>query len=1200
MSRRTITVDGCAACAHVVHAVNEIITIYPITPSTPIAEICDAKSAAGKKNIWGSVPRVSQMQSEGGVAGAVHGSLTTGALATTVSASQGLLLIIPAMYKIAGELTATVFHVTARSLACQGLSIFGDHADVMAARATGFAMLCSCNVQEAMDFALIAHAATLEARVPFLHFFDGFRTSHEIRTIEELSFDDMRAMIDDGLVIAHRARGLTPDRPTIRGTAQNPDVYFQGRESVNPWYLAAPGIVEGAMERFAGITGRRYRLFDYAGDPAAERVIVLMGSAAETAIATAEALNAGGARVGVVTVRLFRPFGIEAFAAALPATVRSIAVLDRTKEPGAPAEPLCLDVRAAVGETLERGIALFAALPRIVGGRYGLGSKDFTPAMVKAVFDNLAAEAPHDHFTVGIVDDVTGTSLPVDPDFVLEEPGVFRALFYGLGADGTVGANKNTIKIIGSHTANAAQGYFVYDSKKSGAMTVSHLRFGSEPIRHPYLLPRANFIACHNPSFVEKYDMLANAAEGAVFLLATAHPKDEIWDRLPLEVQQSLIAKRMRLFVIDAIALADELGLGARINIVMQTAFFLISGILPRDEALKAIKEQIVAAYGSKGPRVVEMNYAAAERALERLFEVSVPAQATSTVRLRPAVPEDAPEFVRTVTARMIEGKGDSLPVSALPPDGTWPTATTQYEKRNIAVQIPVWEPDICIQCGQCSFVCPHATIRIKAYAPELAAGSPPSFKSVAATGKNLSGLRFTVQVAPEDCTGCGQCVDNCPARRRDAEGKKDPNFKAINMQPQEPLREAEAANLRFFLGLPETDPSRFDVQTIKGSQLVRPLFEYHGACAGCGETPYIRLLTQLFGDRLLIGNATGCSSIYGGNLPTTPYAKRADGRGPAWSNSLFEDNAEFSLGMRQTVDRFRIQALEALDRLVEGEAFADLLELAAAIRGSGQRTKAEIEAQRERVARLKTRLETAATPEGRWLLSLADYLVVKSVWGVGGDGWAYDIGYGGLDQVLASGENINLLVLDTEVYSNTGGQMSKATPLGATAQFAAGGKRTPKKNLALIMATYGNVYVAQIAFAANLQQTVRALAEAEAYPGPSLVIGYAHCISHGFDMSLGLDQMRRAVACGHWPLFRYNPALEREGKSPLVIDSKAPTISLAEYAGRENRYRSLRAKDPALAERLMAEAEAGVHRRWDYLQHLARWQPGGGNPTAT
>ncbi|HWR97661.1 MAG TPA: pyruvate:ferredoxin (flavodoxin) oxidoreductase, partial [Candidatus Methanoperedens sp.] len=815
------------------------------------------------------------------------------------------------------------------------------------------------------------------------------------------------------------------------------------------------------------------------------------------------------------------------------------------------------------------------------------------PAMVKAVFDTLAAAEPRRRFTVGITDDVSGASLPVDPAFAVPEPGAFRALFYGLGADGTVGANKSTIKIIGAHTANDAQAYFVYDSKKSGAMTVSHLRFGAEGIRHPYLLRQADFIACHNPSFVEKHDMLANAAPGATFLLTTSHAPRAAWEALPREVQERIIERRLRFFVIDAMALADELGLGARINIIMQTAFFLISGILPREEALAAIKEQIIAAYGSKGPKVVEMNNAAAERALERLVEVPVPSAATSMHRLRPPVPEDAPAFVRAVTGPMIAGEGDSLPVSAIPADGTWPTATTQYEKRNIAVQIPVWEPEICIQCGRCSFVCPHATIRVKAYPPEHLAGAPPTFKSAAAKGKDLAGLRWTVQVAPEDCTGCGQCVYICPAHRKEAAGKPDPEFKSINMRPQEPLREAEAANLRFFLALPETDPARFDLRTIRGSQLVRPLFEYHGACAGCGETPYIRLLTQLFGDRLLIGNATGCSSIYGGNLPTTPYARRGDGRGPAWANSLFEDNAEFALGMRQAVDRFRVQALEALERFA-ARADGELAVLDVALRKADQSTQAGVEAQRGRVARLKELLERTGTPEAGWLHSLADYLVAKSVWGIGGDGWAYDIGYGGLDQVVASGENVNLLVLDTEVYSNTGGQMSKATPLGATAQFAAGGKRTPKKSLALIVATYGNVYVAQVAFAADPQQTLRALAEAEAWPGPSLVIGYAHCISHGFDMSRGLEQMQRAVASGHWPLFRYNPALEREGKSPLVLDSRAPSIPLADYALRENRYRSLQAKDPALAEELLRRAEAEIVRRWGYLQHLAAWKPAG------
>ncbi len=1048
-----------------------------------------------------------------------------------------------------------------------------------------------------MDFALIAQAATLEARVPFLHFFDGFRTSHEVRTIEELTFDDMRAMIDDRLVIAHRERGLTPDRPTLRGTAQNPDVYFQGREAVNPFYQAAPDIVARTMERFAGLTGRRYHLFDYDGDPAAERLIIVMGSAAETAIATAAALNARGQRVGVVTVRLYRPFHIEDFAAALPPTVRAIAVLDRTKEPGAPGEPLYLDVCAAAAEARDLGITPWAVLPRIVGGRYGLGSKDFTPAMAKAVFDSLAVPESRRHFTVGIVDDLTGSSLPLEPGFTLEEPGVHRALFFGLGADGTVSANKGTIKIIGAHTAQTAQGYFVYDSKKSGAVTISHLRFGDAGIRQPYLLQEADFIACHHPSFLEKYDLLAGAADGGTFLLNTPHGPDGVWDSLPREVQERLVEKHLRFFVIDAVALAEELGLGGRINIVMQAAFFLLSGVLPREEALAAIKAQIAAAYGSKGERIVAMNVAAADQAAERLMEVPVPRVATSDRHLRRPVPEDAPEFVRRVTAPLIAGQGDGLPVSAIPADGTWPTGTARYEKRNIATQIPVWEPEICIQCGQCSFVCPHATIRVKAYATECLAGAPPTFKTVEAIGRDLAGLRWTVQVAPEDCTGCGQCVETCPAHGRDAAWKKIPAFKAINMRAQAPLREDEAANLRFFLALPETDQARYDLATVKGSQLAPPLFEYSGACAGCGETPYIRLLTQLFGDRLLIGNATGCSSIYGGNLPTTPYAQLPDGRGPAWSNSLFEDNAEFALGLRQAVDRFRAQAVEALDRLVAAPAFAGLRELAAALRVSTQDSRREIEAQRARVARLKEALRSAGTDEALWLHSLADYLVVKSVWGIGGDGWAYDIGYGGLDHVLASGENVNLLVLDTEVYSNTGGQMSKATPLAAIAQFAAGGKRTPKKNLALIMANYGNVYVAQIAFAANQRQTLQALAEAEAFPGPALVIGYAHCISHGYDLARGLEQMRRAVDCAHWPLFRYNPALEREGKSPLVVDSKPPTLTFAEYAMAENRYRGLRARDPALAEDLMRQAEADVRRRWEFLQHLSRWKSGGTGP---
>jgi len=1193
MARKMVTVDGCTACAHVVHATNEIITIYPITPSSPIAEICDAKTSAGQVNIWGSVPRVSQMQSEAGVAGAVHGSLAAGALATTISASQGLLLIIPNMYKIAGELTPTVFHITARSLACQGLSIFGDHSDVMAARSTGFAMLCSKSVQEAMDFALIAQAATLESRVPFIHFFDGFRTSHEIQKIEELSFDDMRAMIDDDLVIAQRMRGLTPDRPVIRGTAQNPDVYFQGRETVNGFYDATPAIVRKAMDRFAALVGRQYRLFDYYGAPDAERVIVVMGSAGETLESTVDVLNSKGERLGIVQVRLYRPFAVDALADVLPSTTKAIAVLDRTKEPGALGEPLYLDVRTAVGEAMERGTAKVAQYPKIVGGRYGLGSKDFTPAMAKAVFDNLSKTAPKNHFTIGINDDLTGTSLDYDESFRIEGSGVFRALFYGLGADGTVGANKNTIKIIGTETQNYAQGYFVYDSKKSGAITISHLRFGKEKIHNPYLVPKANFIACHNTSFLEKYDMLGSAEEGATFLLTTSHGKEEVWDSLPAEVQEHLISKKMKFFIIDALSLAEELGLGTRINMIMQTAFFVISCIIPKEDAIKSIKEQIKKTYYKKGDEVVKMNYAAVDKGLQNIVEVPVPAKVSSRIRMRPPVPGDAPEFVKSVTAKMIEGKGDSLPVSAIPPDGTWPTGTTQYEKRNIGVHIPIWEPDLCIQCGQCSFVCPHATIRIKAYDTSLLKDAPSTFRSVDATGKDLKGLKFTVQVAPEDCTGCGSCVHVCPGFKKDADGKKIPDHKAINMKLQEPLRKQEADNYRFFLGLPETDPSKFNAATVKGSQLVKPLFEYHGACAGCGETPYIKLLTQLFGDRLLIANATGCSSIYGGNLPTTPYTKRADGRGPAWANSLFEDNAEFGFGMKQTVAKFNSQALELLERILAKPEYSSARGLFDALRNSDQSTQKDIEEQRTRVEELKKLISQDVSPEARSLFSLADYLVKKTVWAIGGDGWAYDIGYGGLDHVLASGEDINIMILDTEVYSNTGGQMSKSTPLAAIAQFAAGGKRTPKKSIGAIMTTYGNVYVAQIAFGANQAQAVRALAEAEAYKGPSLVVAYATCIAQGIDMSKGVDEQKKAVSCGHWPLFRFNPDLETEGKPPFVIDSQEPTISFEEYAYKENRYRALKMSNPELAAELMKQAEANVKRRWKYLKHLAKWTPG-------
>lgn len=1192
MSRKTVTVDGCTACAHVVHATNEIITIYPITPSSPIAEICDAKSAKGQANIWRSVPKVSQMQSEAGVAGAVHGSLTTGAIATTISASQGLLLIIPNMYKIAGELTPTVFHITARSLAVQGLSIFGDHSDVMAARSTGFAMLCSQNVQEAMDFALISQAATLESRIPFMHFFDGFRTSHEVQKIEEISFDDMRSMIDDDLVIAHRKRGLTPDHPSIRGTSQNPDVYFQGRETVNKYYDATPDIVQKAMDKFAGITGRQYKLFDYLGNPDAERIIVVMGSAAEVALNTVNTLNARGEKLGIVLVRLYRPFDINAFSESLPSSVKSIAVLDRTKEPGAIGEPLYLDVRTAIGEMMDKGISKLQGYPRIIGGRYGLGSKDFTPAMVKAIFDNLSQDKPKNHFTIGIKDDVCNTSLEFDESFDIGEKGEFRSLFYGLGADGTVGANKNTIKIIGQETDNYSQAYFVYDSKKSGATTVSHLRFGKKKIHKPYLIKKANFIACHNPSFPDKIDMLSYAEEGATFLLTTSHNKDEVWDTLPVEVQEQLISKKMKFYIIDAISLAEEIGLGARINMIMQTAFFIISGIIPKEDAVKSIKTEIKKTYMRKGEDIVNLNYEAVDKAFQNIVEVPVPDKATSKVHMRPPVPEHAPEFVKNVTAKLLANNGDSLPVSAMPADGTWPTATTQYEKRNIGVNIPIWEPEACIQCAQCSFVCPHATIRVKAYDPSQLKDAPSAFKSVDATGKDMKGLKFTVQVAPEDCTGCGSCVFNCPGQKKDSDGNKVEGVKAINMKFQEPVRQEETENYDFFLNLPETDRSRFKVTNVKGSQFVKPLFEYSGACLGCGETPYIKLMTQLFGDRLMIANATGCSSIYGGNLPTTPYTTSEDGRGPAWSNSLFEDTAEFGLGMRQTMDKFHTQAMELLDRLVSDPSNSDLEGLSDSIKNADQSTQDGIDELRGHVEELKKRLSGNDSPDAKNLLSLADYLVKKSVWSIGGDGWGYDIGYGGVDHVLATGENIKLLIMDTEVYSNTGGQMSKATPLGAVAQFAAGGKRTPKKNIGMIMSTYGNVYIAQVNFGANPAQTLKAFIEADAYDGPALIIAYSVCIAHGMDMSKGIEAMKKAVTSGYWPLYRYNPELEAQGKNPLVINSKDPSIPFEEYAYRENRYKTLRSGNPEAAKELMKQAEADIKRRWKLLKHMAAWDP--------
>jgi pyruvate-ferredoxin/flavodoxin oxidoreductase len=1189
MNRKMVTIDGNTAAAYVAHATNEVIAIYPITPSSPMGESADAKTARGETNIWGTVPSVTEMQSEGGASGAVHGALATGALTTTFTASQGLLLMIPNMYKIAGELLPTVFHISARSLACQALSIFGDHSDVMTCRETGFGMICSGNVQEVMDFALIAQQATLASRVPFLHFFDGFRTSHEVQKVEQLSFDDMRAMIDDELVAQHKARALCPDRPMISGTAQNPDVYFQGRETVNKFYLAAPKIVQDTMDKFAKLVGRSYHLFDYVGPQDAEKVVIMMGSAADTAHETVDFLNTKGEKVGLVKVRLFRPFSGKYFIDSLQKSVKKIAVLDRTKEPGSLGEPLYLDVRTAVGEAMEEKRAAFEKYPLIVGGRYGLGSKEFTPAMVKAVFDNLDAAKPKNGFTVGIIDDVTNTSLDVDEAFDISSAGLLSGMFYGLGADGTVGANKNSIKIIGETTNNYAQGYFVYDSRKAGTVTTSHLRFGEQIIRRPYLVSEANFIACHNPSFLEKYDMLSSARNGATFLLTTSHSKDEVWDTLPQEVQKHIIEKKLKFYIIDAIGLAQEVGLGPRINVIMQTAFFKISNIIPLDTAVDAIKDAVRKTYGKKGEKIVEMNNAAVDGALKRIYEVEVPDRVTSKIKMRPEVPEDAPDFVKEVTAEIIALRGDKLPVSKMPADGKFPTGTTQYEKRNIAVDIPQWEPEVCIQCGRCSLFCPHAAIRIKAYDAEQLKNAPATFKSADAKGKDFDGMKFTVQVAPEDCTGCGACVLSCPAEEKD-ENKQPTGRKAINMVPQEPIRIQERENYKHFLSIPNTNPKLFRADTVKGSQLIQPLFEYSGACAGCGETPYVKLLTQLFGDRSMIGNATGCSSIYGGNLPTTPYTKRSDGRGPIWSNSLFEDCAEFAMGMRLTVDKFKECALGLLDKVVaKGCVDAGLAEEIQAATLADDPMQAAIEQQRTRIDKLKEQCKKSDCAGCKQLLSVADYLVRKSVWALGGDGWAYDIGYGGLDHVLAGGANVNVLVLDTEVYSNTGGQMSKSTPRAAVAKFAAGGKPSPKKDLGLLAMTYGNIYVAKVAVGANPNQTVKAFIEAEAYPGPSLIIAYSHCIAHGYNLVHGYEHQKQAVNSGHWPLYRFDPQLKEKGKNPLQLDSKAPTLDFEEYAYGENRYRTLKQSKPEVAAELLKLATSDAVQRYALMEQLAK-----------
>jgi len=1179
-----VTIDGNTAAAHVAHATNEVIAIYPITPSSVMGEISDAKSAAGQKNIWGTVPLVSELQSEGGASGAVHGALQAGALTTTFTASQGLLLMIPNMYKIAGELTSTVFHVSARSIAAQALSIFGDHSDVMSCRSTGWAMLCSNNVQEVMDFALISQAATLRSRIPFLHFFDGFRTSHEVQKVEELTYDDMRSMIDDELVNAHRLRGLSPDRPVMRGTAQNPDVYFQGRETVNPYYPPCITIVQEEMDKFGKLTGRKYKLVEYVGAKDADRIVVIMGSGADTVEATVNNLVKKGEKVGVVKIHLYRPFPLDAFIKALPKTVTSIAVLDRTKEPGSLGEPLYLDVRTAIGEAMADKKFSFKGYPVIVGGRYGLGSKEFTPAMAKSVLDNLKKAKPKNHYVVGIKEDVTGCSLDYTPDYRNPMDGTYEAMFYGLGSDGTVGANKNTIKIIGETTKNFAQAYFVYDSKKAGTITTSHLRFGKKAIHAPYLIDNADFVACHNFSFLEKYDMLSKAKPGGTFLLCSPFEHDDVWDKMPREVQQQVIDKKLKFYVINAIKLGEELGLGARINVIMQTAFFKISNIIPLTQAISEIKGAIKKSYGKSGDKVVAMNNAAVDEALKNIHEVKVPAKATSKLKMPPVVAKTAPQFVQDVTGPIIAGFGDDLPVSAMPADGTFPTATSQYEKRNIAVDIPVWDEKLCIQCAICSFVCPHAVIRMKVYDEKLLKKAPATFKAVDCKLPEFKGKKFTIQVAPEDCTGCGACVHNCPSK-----SKEDATHKAINMQFQPPLRAEEAVNFDFFLSLPDVDPAEVKLETLRGSQLVRPIFEFSGACAGCGETPYLKLLSQLFGDRAMIANATGCTSIYGGNLPTTPWAKRADGRGPAWSNSLFEDNAEFGYGMRLAVDKFTESARELATELSvgSGKAGKALQPLLQEILTADQSDQSGIEKQRERIVTLKKSLKASKDKVAVQLLTLADYLVKKTVWCVGGDGWAYDIGYGGLDHVIASGKNVNILVLDTEVYSNTGGQASKATSIGAVAQFAAGGKVMGKKDLGMMAMAYGSVYVANVSLS-NPAQVVKAFMEAEAYDGPSIIIAYAHCIAHGINMTTAVDEQKKAVSSGYLPLYRYNPCLASEGKNPLQLDSKAPTTSFEDFANGENRYNVLKKINPEASVQLIKKASDWTASRFEYYQKLA------------
>jgi len=1181
------TLDANEAVARVAYKLNEVIAIYPITPASPMGEWADAWAAAEEPNLWGTVPSVIEMQSEGGAAGAVHGALQAGSLTTTFTASQGLLLMLPNMYKIAGELTPAVFHIAARSLAAQGLSIFGDHSDVMAARGTGWALLASNSVQEAQDFALISQAATLHTRLPFLHFFDGFRTSHEIAKIELLSDDDLWALIDENLIYDHRERALSPEHPFIRGTAQNPDVYFQARETVNPFYSMCPVVVQEVMDAFAKRTGRQYRLFEYHGAADADRVLVVMGSGAEAVHETVDYLNAHGAKVGVLKVRLYRPFAMQAFIEALPASVQAIAVLDRTKEPGSPAEPLYLDCVSALYEGLNNGWGTLRQMPVVIGGRYGLSSKEFTPAMVSAIYAELVKAKPKNHFTIGIEDDVSYTSLPFDPAFSIEPDSMVRAVFYGLGSDGTVGANKNSIKIIGENTPNYAQGYFVYDSKKSGSVTVSHLRFGPHPIRSTYLVSQANFVACHQFNFLERIDMLETAQPNGVFLLNSVFPAETVWEHLPRQVQQQIIDKNLKFYVIDGFKVAQESGMGGHINTVMQVCFFAISGVLPRDEAIEAIKDSIRKTYGKKGDRIVQMNLAAVDNTLEHLYEVAIPAAVSGVLEMLPPVAPQAPEFMRDVLGEMVARRGDLLPVSALPIDGTYPSGTTQWEKRNLAQEIPVWDPEVCIQCGKCAFVCPHAVIRIKAYDGAVLADAPPTFKATPARDKEWDGLQYTIQVSPEDCTACGICVDICPAKNKSAT-----SLKAINMQPQMPLRESENANWDFFMHIPDLDRNQIKINSIRQQQVQRPLFEFSGACAGCGETPYIKLATQLFGDRMVVANATGCSSIYGGNLPTTPWSFNDEGRGPAWANSLFEDNAEFGLGMRASLDKHAEYAAELLQSL--GAEVGD--ELVNALLNNTQHDEAAIYEQRELVAALKDRLQPSQNPQARRLLALADYLVKKSVWIIGGDGWAYDIDYGGLDHVLASGRNVNILVLDTEVYSNTGGQASKSTPRGAVAKFAAGGKPGSKKDLGLMAMNYGNVYVARVAMGARDEHTLRAFLEAEAHPGTSLIIAYSHCIAHGINMTTAMQNQKAAVESGQWLLYRYNPILEGEGKNPFVLDSRPPKIPVERYMYMENRFKMLTKSKPEVAKELLEAAQEDVNTRWAMYQYLADRHFGNGH----